>query len=93
MVCSVSLCGRLGSLLSGGALRYVEIDRVIASSNGGQYEVDKIPVKCFGGKGSRFLNAPEGSLIFLKGRLQTDKELGVYVISEIQEIYSCLKSI
>lgn len=87
MISEVALSGRLGEVLSS-TIRYVEIDRVVATPNGGRYEVDKIPVKTYGGKESHFMMAPKGALIILKGRLETKEKVGVYVIAEMQEIFT-----
>ncbi len=90
MISEVMISGRLGANLSP-TMRYVEIDRVISTPAGGKYEVDKVPVKTYGGKESHFMKAKEGALIVLKGRLETKSDLGVYVISEFHEIFSSLE--
>ncbi len=87
MISEVALSGRLGEKISP-SMRYVEIDRVIDTPTGGKYEVDKIPVKSYGGKESHFMLAPLGALIVLKGRLETKEGVGLYVISELHEIFS-----
>lgn len=87
MISEVALSGRLGEVFSS-TIRYVEIDRVIATPSGGRYEVDKIPVKTYGGKESHFMKAPKGALIILKGRLETKEKVGLYVIAEMHEIFT-----
>ena len=87
MISEVALSGRLGEVLSS-SIRYVEIDRVVATPSGGRYEVDQVPVKTYGGKESCFMKAPKGSLIILKGRLETKEKIGLYVIAEMHEIFT-----
>lgn len=89
MLSSVSLSGRLGEALADN-VRYVELDRVLSTSEGGSYKIDKIPVRSYGGRLSRFMSAKKGTLILLKGRLETNEKLGVIVIAEFHEIYSAI---
>ena len=90
MLSEVALSGRLGDLCPFPGCRYVEIDRVVCTESGGKYEVDKVPVKSYGGLQSHFLTAPKGAFIVLKGRLETREGLGVIFLSVMQEIFSSL---
>lgn len=84
MLSSVFLSGRLGPL-SESNVRLVEVDRVIPEQ-GGRYGVFSFPVRCPLSKGSCFFTAKPGSSIVLKGRLEMDKEIGLLIVSEVEEI-------
>ncbi|MCR5348261.1 MAG: hypothetical protein K6E59_01470 [Bacilli bacterium] len=85
MLCSVFLSGRLGKKPDP-ATRYVEVDEVIPGPTG-TFRVHLIPVRArFSGKGAIF-TAPEGAFAIVKGRLETDPDIGVYVQMELEEVF------
>jgi hypothetical protein len=91
MVSSICLSGRLGKAI-GKNMRIVEIDEV-APGEGGHYEVHEIPVRFQAYENSPIMKEENGSLIIVKGRLGTDPEIGLIVISEIDELYRLPKGV
>ncbi len=86
MLSSVFLSGRLGEKKDA-ATRIVEVDHLIPGP-GGRYLISSIPVRSMVPE-SMLLKAKKGSLIILKGRLQSDERDGsLYIVDEIDEIYS-----
>ena len=86
MLSSVYISGRLSEAVGENA-RIVEVDSPIPSTEG-KFLVHRIPVICHMTRKSFFFVAPNGSLIVLKGRLESHPEWGLVVIDEIDEIYS-----
>ena len=86
MLSSVFISGRLGDSISED-IRYVEVDAVIPGPSG-KYETFLLPVTCPHCKSAYFYAAKKGSLIILKGRLETRPEFGLLVALEIEEIFS-----
>lgn len=84
MISEVFLTGRLGEKI-GPTMRYVEIERLSPAQSGG-YQIDKVPVETYAGTGSHFMKAAEGSYIALKGHLETNKDFGLSVYIEMEEI-------
>jgi hypothetical protein len=85
MVSSFYLSGRLGDVISQD-MRYVEVDRVIPDENS-RFVVDHFPVKAMTGPSGHFMKSPKGAFIDFKGRLECDKEHGLYLVDEIDEIF------
>ncbi len=85
MISAVFVTGRLGEQITP-LSRYVEVDRVVPGPTG-KYEVDKIPVFTYAGEGCFFMQAPKGSFITVKGHMETDKDLGVIIKMELEEIF------
>lgn len=65
-------------------VRYVELLRPVPNQDG-IFQTDLIPVKTAFGTG-RLLSLPYGSTIAIKGRLETDPDLGLVVIDELDEV-------
>lgn len=48
-----------------------------------------IPVSdWFKNKSSKFHNLKDGTFVFIRGRIESDEEIGLYVVAETLEIYS-----
>lgn len=87
MLSSVFLSGRLGDVF-GPRMRYVEIERVITGADGtGHFGVSKIPVRAQCLETNRFLKEPDGAYICLKGRIESDPEYGLIIVSELDEMF------
>ncbi len=85
MLSSVFLTGRLGEKLDD-KVRYVEVDRVIPGPTG-KFLTDKIPCRGLYGPRGRFMSAPAGSFIALKGRIEMDERHGLIIVAEIDEMH------
>ena len=86
MLSSVYIAGRMGETLDEG-VRIVEVDGCVPGPDGA-FSTFAIPVYSNMAKGSYFFQAPKGSLIIVKGRLEVKAGLGLVVVNEIDEIYS-----
>jgi hypothetical protein len=86
MLTSLSLSGRLGPIKEG-RFRSVEVDRVVYTPLGGRYKVDSFLVRFPSDSGSN-IKAPNGALIFLKGRIEVDEKYGVIIVDEFDEIFT-----
>lgn len=86
MISDVVLSGSAGSCINK-LFRYVEIVR--PTPIGGEFPTDRIPVMYWSKQPScAFYRIPVGSLVLVKGRLETDPELGVVILCEHLEILS-----
>lgn len=85
MLSSIFLSGRLGKARDEDT-REVLLERLIPGPTG-HLKVDRIPVKAPLSLNARFMKAPEGSLIVLKGRLELDEEGHLIIVDEIDEIF------
>lgn len=85
MLSSVFLSGRLGERIDE-QTRLVEVDSLLPTR--GEFRVYNIPVRSSRSPLSSFFLAKKGSLIILKGRLEEEKPLGLYIALEIEEIYA-----
>lgn len=80
MISDVFLTGRLTKVLDK-TTRYVEIERLIPDC--GQFVVDYIPVSFWNKEpNSHFMKLDEGTLIVLRGRIQSEERFGIIVIAE-----------
>ena len=86
MLSFVYLSGRLAETI-GHSARYIEMERPIACP-GGKSKIDRVPVFCPLSKSTLFFKAPKGTFVVLKGRLETNEELGLHVHSEAEEIHA-----
>ena len=86
MLSSVYIAGKLGAKLGDG-IRLVEVEGLVPGPDGA-FTGTSIPVYSKMAKRSFFFEAPEGSLIIVKGRLENRPGTGLIVINEIDEIYS-----
>jgi len=86
MMTSLSLSGRLGKVKEG-RFRYVEVDRVVYTPLGGRYKVDSFLVR-FPSESGFCIKAPNGSLIFMKGRIEVDEKQGMIIVDEFDEIFT-----
>ncbi len=84
MLSSVFLTGRLGDKVDEG-VRFVEVDRVIPGPTG-KFRTDRIPCRGLYGPRGRFMSAPKGSFIALKGRIEMDDRHGLIIVCEIDEM-------
>ena len=71
-------------------IRYVRYESVIPGPTG-QINSFDIPVYCPLGEGSLWMSAPSGTRVFLKARLDYDKEVGLILIHEFDEFLSAAK--
>lgn len=86
MLSSVYIAGKLGEILADG-VRLVDVDGLLPGPDGA-FKSFSIPVYSNMGRGSYFFEAPRGSLVIVKGRLEPKEGMGLVVINEIDEIYS-----
>jgi hypothetical protein len=84
MISSVFVSGRLGASLPKG-YRYVEVDRPSPDPDG-HYPVDKVIVRSPFGEGAPLMKMPLGSFVCFKGRLEVDREHGLILVDEVDEI-------
>lgn len=84
MVSSVFISGRLGRSIDR-QTRMVELDSPIPSK--GEFRICEIPVRCNRSWKASFFSAKVGTLIVLKGRLESEEPLGLYVALEIEELF------
>lgn len=89
MLSSVYLSGRLGEIIAP-KTRHVEVDRVVPGPTG-HYETDKFIVRSMLAVDGPFMKLPAGTLIILKGRLETDPKLGLIIVDEIDELFTLPK--
>lgn len=86
MLSFVYLSGRLAEAIGPNA-RLIEVERPLAGPCG-KTKVDLVPVYCPLSKSTLFFKAPKGTFVILKGRLESNDQLGLHVHSEIEEIHS-----
>ncbi len=84
MISSVFLTGHLGDKVDE-KIRYVEVDRVIPGPTG-KFLTDRFPCRGLYGPKGRFMSAPNGSLIVIKGRLEMDEKYGLIIVAELDEM-------
>ena len=85
MLSSVYLTGRLGPCL-GPTLRLVEIEGILPSAKG-TFDVTEVRVRCDRGESAYFMRAKLGSLVVVKGRLESDEQGHLLVVNEIDEVF------
>lgn len=86
MISSIFVSGRLGKYIGDG-IRLLEVDRLVPSKQG-KYETDLIPVRSMLSESSTFYKAGDGTLAIIKGRLEMDKDHGLLIVAEVEEIFS-----
>ncbi len=84
MLSSIFLTGRLGDALDE-RIRYVEVDRIIPGPTG-IFATDRFPCRGLYGPNGRFMTAPKGSSIVIKGRLEMDEKYGLIIVAELDEM-------
>lgn len=88
MISNVCLTGRLGGKINA-KFRQVEIDRTPIHSD--QEVVDLIPISYWNTHhNSRLSRLDDGVLVMIKGRLERDPEIGIYIQCEHLEYISKL---
>ena len=89
MLTSVYLSGLLDEV-KGKNVRLVAVQSPLARP-GSKPRIDLIPVYCPLGPSTLFFRATKGTFVIVKGRLERNEELGLYVYSEIEEIVNLKK--
>lgn len=80
MMSDVMIVGRLSESLDE-TTRVIEIDRMIPEH--GKFVVDKIPVAYWNMEPrSRFMKANSGTLVVIRGRIQSAAKFGIIIVAE-----------
>ena len=80
MISDVYLTGRLSSSINE-TMRFVEIDRMVPEQ--GKYVIDKIPVSYWSKEpSSRFMKLSDGTLVVIRGRLESEAKIGLIIVAE-----------
>ena len=88
MLSSIMLNAKMGPLHpSNSSVRYLIYESPFPGMNQKLNET-KIPVFCPDGPGSLFLSCPEGTLVLLRARFDSDKQIGLMLIEEFAEYLS-----
>lgn len=91
MISTTVLAGTLGDLMTlktGELYRYVHLEAVAELYSERPYGmVFKVPVHAFGNLKSSFYALPNGTRVIIRGWIETRDEIGVVVISELEELF------
>lgn len=91
MISTTLLAGELGdifALKSGELYRYVNLHAVAELYAERPFgSVFKVPVHAFGNIKTSFYSLPNGTRVIVRGWIETRDEIGVVVISELEELF------
>ena len=91
MISGTIIAGELGdvfTLKTGELYRYVHLEAVAELYAERPYgAVFKVPVHAFGNIKTSFYALPKGTRVIIRGWIETRDEIGVVVISELEELF------
>jgi len=91
MISTTLLAGELGevfALQTGELYRYVHLDAIAdLYAERPMGSVFKVPVHAFGNLKTSFYALPNGTRVIVRGWIETRDEIGVVVISELEELF------
>ena len=91
MISTTLLAGELGDIFaleSGELYRYVNLHAVADLYAERPFgSVFKVPVHAFGNIKTSFYSLPKGTRVIVRGWIETRDEIGVVVISELEELF------
>ena len=91
MISSTILAGELGevfTLRTGELYRYVHLEAIAELYAERPYgAVFKVPVHAFGNIKTSFYSLPKGTRVIVRGWIETRDEIGVVVVSELEELF------
>ena len=91
MISTTLLAGELGDIFaleSGELYRYVNLHAVADLCAERPFgSVFKVPVHAFGNIKTSFYSLPKGTRVIVRGWIETRDEIGVVVISELEELF------
>lgn len=84
MFTNIMIVGRMGDKIDD-VTRYIEVDHLNEQSI--QLETDKMPVRYWTKTaGCPLMKFKSGSIVALRGRITSDKDLGLVVIAEVASV-------
>lgn len=91
MISTTVLAGELGDIMTlrtGELYRYVHLEAVAELYAERPYGmIFKVPVHAFGNLKTAFYALPKGTRVILRGWIETRDEIGVVVMSELEELF------
>lgn len=83
-IVNVNILGELDQLLEEKGFRYIKVEKFDPFSNAGENSFTLIPLKYWGlgYENELLLKSKDGSQAFIRGRIEKDEEVGLYVLVE-----------